>query len=1058
MENENEFNKIKENLYSRQIGTYGEDVMKRIINLNILILGLKGLGIEIAKNIILTGPKIVFIYDADITQSRDLGTNYYLKKDDINKNRIDFSCLDSLSNLNQFTKVEVLNIKESENLFNIIATKNLDIIVQTEIISKNEIIKLNEFCRKNNIKFIYGSTLGLSGFIFSDFGNNHIIYDQYGIEPQKFFCQDITNSIRGLVSVLDQFENPFRLETGDYVIFKNVKGMIELNDNRPRKITINDDHSFFIEDDTSNYHKFEGNGDIYEHRKPINKSYLSFKQNIEIPFIRKVKSDNFTEQEENKPNINSFFLSIILGLEEYLNDENNSIFTIKNEKDIQEIITKSEIIFNQILENDRKIGILFEGSEENEIQNFDKNIAFHIIKYSQYNIIPICSMIGGYISQEIMKITGKYKPLNQWIFFDLYDHNFNYNQIVSNEIINNKYYDQISIFGSKIQEKLQKLNIFIAGAGAVGCELLKNLALMGISMIDQGLLTISDYDNIEISNLNRQFLFNNKNIGQSKSMVACNEIKKINNDLNCKGLIYKIGKETEYIFNEEFWKNQDIIISAVDSDEAREYLNDKCFKYNKLLLNIGTSGVRAKVDIVIPNLTYPLEIEKDLNTIDEIQMCTIKFYPSKIEHCIEWSNCLFHELFCENIKIFNLFLLNEEEFIKKMKKDANEIFFEKYQKIKEIIDILNNENEEIMNYKILELSVLYFYRLYIKSIQNLLLIHPPDKFENGQWFWSGLKKKPCAFEVINIDDKMTRQFLYSFCFILSHCLGISFNKKIFQNNNELKEYIEKIFNSIKNKDINFKDNEKTEKINELKKFIEIINSKKIKNWEIKEEIFSKDSLSNNHIEFIQSSSNLRARNYGIEESNKNKVLMISGKIIAAVPTSTASIVGYACLQIINLMYSKDIKNVIKNAFFNLGLNIFDLISPENINEEEEPDEKDNSKNDYPNIEINGSKTIKEFLEYMKNEYNLEIYHFEINEKILYDKRVTKDPRIIKRELEKSHKKIEEVYFKQIEDSNEYLEELKNKVFMIKIYCRAKNKETNEVEEIYNYPLIKYIIK
>jgi ubiquitin-activating enzyme E1 len=241
---------------------------------------------------------------------------------------------------------------------------------------------------------------------------------------------------------------------------------------------------------------------------------------------------------------------------------------------------------------------------------------------------------------------------------------------------------------------------------------------MGVSTSKNGLLTITDYDNIEISNLNRQFLFNNTNIGQSKSFIACKEIKKINNNFNCKGLHYKIGKEIENIFNEEFWKSQDIIISAIDSDEARKYLNDKCHKYNKILITIGTSGVRAKTDIIIPNITYPLEIEEDYNKKNEFEMCTIKFYPSKIEHCIEWSNSLFHEIFFENIKLFNLFLQNKEKFINNMLKEPIDIFYEKYIKIKTIFNIMINDNDELKFHKIFELAVDYFYRLYIKSINN----------------------------------------------------------------------------------------------------------------------------------------------------------------------------------------------------------------------------------------------------------------------------------------------------------------------------------------------------
>lgn len=70
------------------------------------------------------------------------------------------------------------------------------------------------------------------------------------------------------------------------------------------------------------------------------------------------------------------------------------------------------------------------------------------------------------------------------------------------------------------------------GAGALGCELIKAFALMGISCSNNGKVVCTDNDNIEISNLNRQFLFRKTNIGQSKSKVACDIAKSINPSLN----------------------------------------------------------------------------------------------------------------------------------------------------------------------------------------------------------------------------------------------------------------------------------------------------------------------------------------------------------------------------------------------------------------------------------------------------------------------------------------------------------------------------------------------
>ena len=85
---------------------------------------------------------------------------------------------------------------------------------------------------------------------------------------------------------------------------------------------------------------------------------------------------------------------------------------------------------------------------------------------------------------------------------------------------NSRYDAQISVFGSTLQKKLEDAKVFIVGSGALGCEFLKNVALMGVSCGNQGKLTITDDDVIEKSNLSRQFLFRDWNIGQAKSTVA----------------------------------------------------------------------------------------------------------------------------------------------------------------------------------------------------------------------------------------------------------------------------------------------------------------------------------------------------------------------------------------------------------------------------------------------------------------------------------------------------------------------------------------------------------
>ena len=94
--------------------------------------------------------------------------------------------------------------------------------------------------------------------------------------------------------------------------------------------------------------------------------------------------------------------------------------------------------------------------------------------------------------------------------------------------LNSRYDAQISVFGAKLQKKLEDAKVYIVGSGALGCEFLKIVALIGVCCGNQGKLTITDDDVIEKSNLRRQFLFRDWNIGQAKSTVAASAASLIN--------------------------------------------------------------------------------------------------------------------------------------------------------------------------------------------------------------------------------------------------------------------------------------------------------------------------------------------------------------------------------------------------------------------------------------------------------------------------------------------------------------------------------------------------
>jgi ubiquitin-activating enzyme E1 len=75
---------------------------------------------------------------------------------------------------------------------------------------------------------------------------------------------------------------------------------------------------------------------------------------------------------------------------------------------------------------------------------------------------------------------------------------------------------------------MQSQSTFLVGTGALGCEFLKNFALMGLATREGGTVHCTDNDRIEVSNLNRQFLFRAKNVGHPKSLTAAEAAKVMN--------------------------------------------------------------------------------------------------------------------------------------------------------------------------------------------------------------------------------------------------------------------------------------------------------------------------------------------------------------------------------------------------------------------------------------------------------------------------------------------------------------------------------------------------
>lgn len=394
---------------------------------------------------------------------------------------------------------------ELSNDFTIL--NDYQLIVITEIISLETAETLNQYCRNKRIGFIYTLELGLSSFLFSDFGEDFILEDLNGDECEKYFIKSITNSCPGVVEI-DPIEKTdkngekskkfLKLGTGDFVTFKDITGMTELNDTPPRPIMVLSPTKFTIED-TSKFQEFTGVGIVEEVKVPrpsifkplseaLNSIYydeviedylnedvgsLSSKMSIDLTeeilmggignFKKSLSSNqlNIEEKSNNIPWIKMFYSSY----------QNENFKTLANEKMHLAFITLHEFFnihqylpnYNEKQEIDECIEIsskiLSKAKEEGsrwaiKLQKIDKIFLRKIFKFSRFYFTPFTCFFGGIVTEEIIKYRGLYKPSSQWNFFNFLD-------LINEDMINEDDYnnnDNKNIIGMDIDGNIHCFN------------------------------------------------------------------------------------------------------------------------------------------------------------------------------------------------------------------------------------------------------------------------------------------------------------------------------------------------------------------------------------------------------------------------------------------------------------------------------------------------------------------------------------------------------------------------------------------------------------------------
>lgn len=267
---------VDESLYSRQLYVFGHEAQRKMQTSSVLLLGLRGPGVEIAKNIILSGVKRVTLYDDGPTEWKDLSAQFFLSPSDVGRPRA-AACAAKLNALNPRCNVSVASDVSPTVM------RRHQVVVCTDQTLKR-LIEINAFCRTQTppIKFIAADVAGVFCRVFCDFGDKFVVRDKDDNPPQIGHVALVTRQRpNGVVTTLEGALHG--LSDGDYVTFDEIEGMTELNDSTPRPIKVLSPSSFAIEDTSRYTADHTGGGFFRQVKRPVEISFRSLLDALETP-------------------------------------------------------------------------------------------------------------------------------------------------------------------------------------------------------------------------------------------------------------------------------------------------------------------------------------------------------------------------------------------------------------------------------------------------------------------------------------------------------------------------------------------------------------------------------------------------------------------------------------------------------------------------------------------------------------------------------------------------------------------------------------------------------